>query len=374
MRLAYEAVDIFVGIDQVGATMFDRAAAAAPAPFFSWFPRLSLFWRLQLSTWFAVGIVTIPLKKTAYGSYGDAFLISSYYIPIGIGLSCLLRLLYRRVAGWRFLPLAATMFAAVALIAWCDVVLSEFLGQFFGVEGLNEVVTEGLFHIRAAFYLCWSLLYFWLKAVIAAREEAFQASIAEERARLEALRYQLNPHFLFNTLTTICGEIHAQPEAARAMTVRLADFYQRTLRQTDRRTPATVGTELELLRAYLEIEAVRLGDAMRFTFEIEPAAAAAPLPPVLLLPLAENAVKYGAATCASRLEIRLTASRTADGAVVIELANTGRIPTVPPAHVSSTGIGLANLRSRLDRYFPGAHRFSLTEGNGWVRACVELQP
>jgi LytS/YehU family sensor histidine kinase len=100
------------------------------------------------------------------------------------------------------------------------------------------------------------------------------------------------------------------------------------------------------------------------------------LPYFLLLPLVENALKYGRATSVDRVGIRITARCEADrGALVIEVANTGEwIEPTAPRRVSTLGIGLENLRERLVRYYPRAHAFSFSHGNGWVTAKLVLTP
>lgn len=204
-------------------------------------------------------------------------------------------------------------------------------------------------------------------------DEKISARLAEEKARLEVLRYQLNPHFLFNALNSVCSQIIREPVAARTMVVRLADFCRLTLHRPGTEEAAmTIGEELTLLRAYLEIEQARLGELIAVEISSDPAADAFRIPPFLLLPLVENAVKYGAATNVERLVVRLTVHRDPAGVVEIEVANTGTW-VAPGSHSApSHGIGLDNLRQRLARYFPSAHEFTSTARDGWVTMRVRL--
>lgn len=204
-------------------------------------------------------------------------------------------------------------------------------------------------------------------------DEKTSARLAEEKARLEVLRYQLNPHFLFNALNSVCAQIIQDPVAARSMVVRLADFCRLTLhRPGDAETAMTLGEELRLLRAYLEIEQARLGELMNVEIQSEAALDDFALPPFLLLPLVENAVKYGAATSAERLGIKLAVRRERGHGIEITVANTGEW-LEPGAHSApSTGIGLENLRQRLDRYFPGAHEFTTETAGPWVVMRLRL--
>ncbi len=205
-------------------------------------------------------------------------------------------------------------------------------------------------------------------------DEKLAARLAEHKARLEVLRYQLNPHFLFNTLNAVCAQIIAAPRAARDTVIRLAEFCRLTLHRPTTNDEPTLGEEIEMLRAYLDIEKTRLGELFDYAIESDPALNRLRLPPFLLLPLVENAVKYGAATSRDSVRIRLKFSRGPDGRVLIEVANTGAWipPTDTDRTVPSLGIGLENLRQRLARYFPGKHEFTTEPDNGWVVARIHL--
>jgi hypothetical protein len=204
-------------------------------------------------------------------------------------------------------------------------------------------------------------------------DEKTSARLAEEKARLEVLRYQLNPHFLFNALNSVCAQIIREPVAARTMVVRLADFCRLTLhRPGDEEAAMSVAQELKLLNAYLEIEQARLGELITIEVQSDPEADHLRIPPFLLLPLVENAVKYGAATSPERLGLRLTVRRGPGETLEIEVANTGEW-LEPGAHSApSHGIGLENLRQRLARYYPDAHRFTVVAEGGWVIMRLSL--
>ncbi len=204
------------------------------------------------------------------------------------------------------------------------------------------------------------------------RDEKLAARLAEEKARLEVLRYQLNPHFLFNALNSVCAQIVHEPGAARSMVVRIADFCRQTLhRPAGEQEGTTIGEELEMLQAYLAIEKSRLGELLTVEIDADPATKAVRLPPLLLLPLVENAVKYGSATSPDRVGIRLRVRRAGEG-VCIELSNTGCWLAAGTHTTHSTGIGLENLRQRLARHYPGAHEFTTEERDGWVTVRLRL--
>ncbi|MBS0632147.1 MAG: histidine kinase [Verrucomicrobia bacterium] len=204
-------------------------------------------------------------------------------------------------------------------------------------------------------------------------DEKISARLAEEKARLEVLRYQLNPHFLFNTLASISASLPAGPTTARTMVERLAEFCRMTLHRADERDWTTLGGELQLLRAYLDIERSRWGELLDVEIAIADGVEQERLPHFLLLPLVENALKYGRATSPDRVGVKLTATRAADGALVLAVANTGEwIEPQEKKQVSSLGIGLDNLRERLARHYPRAHTLEITHGRGWVTVTLRI--
>ncbi len=204
-------------------------------------------------------------------------------------------------------------------------------------------------------------------------DEKISARLAEEKARLEVLRYQLNPHFLFNTLASISASLPIGRSTARSMVERLAEFCRLTLHRTDDREWTTLGGEMRLLRSYLEIEQSRWGDLLDIAIDCDAALHDERLPHFLMLPLVENALKYGRATSPDRVGIRLVARRVTDGALQLDVSNTGAwIEPSARKTVSSLGIGLDNLRERLARYYPRTHQLVVVPADGWVTVRLTL--
>jgi signal transduction histidine kinase len=204
------------------------------------------------------------------------------------------------------------------------------------------------------------------------QDEKLAARLAEEKARLELLRYQLNPHFLFNSLNSIRALVYAKPEAAGEMVTRLAEFCRWTLtRGSDEIT--TVAEEMEMIRAYLEIEKARWQEALVTRVEVGPEASAERLPQFLLLPLIENAIKYGGRTSPSTLEVVVSARIEGDF-LCCEVANTGAWvePEARPTPMS-THIGLENLRQRLARHYGAGCELEIGREAGWVRMRLRLK-
>ena len=202
------------------------------------------------------------------------------------------------------------------------------------------------------------------------QDEKLAARLAEEKAQLELLRYQLNPHFLYNSLNSIRALVFTNAEAAGEMVTRLSEFCRWTLtRGADGMT--TVGEEIEMLQAYLDIERTRWQEGLRARIEVDAVVKGDPLPQFLFLPLVENAIKYGGRTSPGLLEVTVSVRRE-DDELVCEVANTGEwvTPQARPA-ADSTRIGLDNLRRRLARHYGPDCRPEVVTMTGWV--CVRLR-
>ena len=213
-----------------------------------------------------------------------------------------------------------------------------------------------------------------LAVILSAREKAARAQAAyeAERARvataeratalaqLKALEAQVEPHFLYNTLAHVTSLIDADPATARRMLERLIVLLRASAGGApDRRS--TLGEQLAHMRAYLELVAMRLGPRLAWSNDAPQALAARPLPPAILQPLVENAVKHGIEPSVSGGSIAI-AARDDDGRIVVEVADTGvGIGAASAPLGGSTGIGLANLRARLAALYGADARVTITE-------------
>jgi LytS/YehU family sensor histidine kinase len=247
-----------------------------------------------------------------------------------------------------------------------------------GIEppgGLTIPRFVGGVFVMGLFYSGWSILYFAIKRTQAARqvkEMLRDMQAMATRAELAMLRYQLNPHFLFNSLASLRQQILEDPKKARDMTGELAGYLRYTLRHSEQ-TETPLGEELEAIEKYIALEKIRFEDALDVAFEIEPAARDWPVPSFLLQPLVENAFKHGApALMESPLRLRIGAG-VRDGVLHIEVANTGSW-LEPADKCGNGGIGLDNLQSRLQRLHPVRHTFEIGPEDGWVFARISLSP
>jgi sensor histidine kinase YesM len=225
----------------------------------------------------------------------------------------------------------------------------------------------------AAYYACEYFAGYRRSALAAAAAEAraarLQLSLAE--ARIRALRMELNPHFLFNTLNAIAGLVRKrQPQDAVEMLARLGDLLRTTL---DRGMSAEVPLheEVDLLRRYLDIELVRFGDRLRVTWELDPALGSALVPPLIMQPLVENALRHGIARRSGPAMLRISARRQGLH-LALTVRDTGDGLGLHDGRTLAEGIGLSNIRARLtELYGEGASHLELRdEPGGGARACL----
>jgi sensor histidine kinase YesM len=177
-------------------------------------------------------------------------------------------------------------------------------------------------------------------------------------SRLDALRMQLHPHFLFNTLHTIAGLIVEQPAAARRMVIALGDLLRLTLKDTGN-SVRSLAKELEFADLYLGIEKLRLGDRLVLNYDIEPEATSAEVPQLLLQPLFENAVRHGAARTLHACGIRFCAHREGNR-LRLTLHNDGP-PRPPSADPPAFGVGLTNTIARLRLHYKDQFTFQYSD-------------
>jgi len=164
-------------------------------------------------------------------------------------------------------------------------------------------------------------------------------------SRLDALSSQINPHFLFNTLTSISSLIRSQPETARTLIVKLSGLLRRLLRSQDHFV--TLREELDAIDEYLDIESIRFGPQLRIEKQIDPATLDLIVPSMMLQPLVENSIKHGLGQKLGEGRITIRSVRDGDHAVIDVIDNGVGIPQIEAGRVRGTGIGLRNVNERL---------------------------
>jgi signal transduction histidine kinase len=248
------------------------------------------------------------------------------------------------------------------------------LGVFQNLTPLHVLVMVAMSALTS------TLIYLWF----ALRNREMQAEMRAADARLRLLQGQMEPHFLFNTLANVISLIDADAPRARAVLEAFTDYLRATLGSM-RSGTSTLGAELELVTSFLHVMQARMGERLRIELEVDPAARAFALPPLLLQPLVENAVKHGLEPRVDGGTVRVRAERLEGGAqprlrICVDDDGDGLAArgAGPRASNGGAGIALANLRERLQALYGGAAQLTLTprpDGAG-TQAClvVPLRP
>ncbi len=248
--------------------------------------------------------------------------------------------------------------------------LYEVLGLFPGLAAWVDFRLALLFGIAFLLSLVAIAVHYALyehNALAEAKNREVEAMVVAREAELRALRAQVNPHFLFNTLNSISALIGADAERARRMCALLADFLRSTL-SLGEKLNIPLSEEVALARNYLAVEKVRFGSRLEVVEEIEPDCLAIPVPPLLFQPLVENAVKHGIATLLDGGVIRIEARRSPRFLrVVVENGFDAEAPARPQG-----GMGLANVRARIAARYGDDGRLDAGRRGDLFRAEVLL--
>ena len=328
--------------------------------------------RSTVALWLFVLLVFLPaIIKRHTGEDWTGVAIDCSTILVSIGFAMLMFLTSRATVSlpyWTRLPLrAASVLFFASVNAVFDLLFQDWIAEnfdaawhnlpndfnrFYG-SALNYILVFGvnmiLFHVNYA-----------RRAAIQQERQLAEAQLSAQQAQLAALRYQLNPHFLFNALNSISALIVTKRnEDAEAMTEKLSSFLRSSL-NAEPSELIPLDEELALTEEYLQIESVRFGDRLGVNVHCSDDACHALVPSFLVQPLVENAVKHGVARSVERVEIGIEAQMK-DGALRITVTNSiwmGTALNLP--HASGTGTGIENVRHRLQAVF--GKRASLTAG------------
>jgi sensor histidine kinase YesM len=279
-----------------------------PTPFFA--NKNRAFWRLQVLGW-GGALLMRAMSSVANGQPFSFLVLVLIATVTGFSISLILAVIYhmlitrRALVTWSItalvLPLAVTFYAFVD--AW---VISLYRPE--SAASFPQLLI-GVFYLDMTLLGAWSALYYAINFYVQIEEQNDQLIRLENQAtsaQLAMLRYQLNPHFLFNTLNSISTLVLLkQTEPANAMLTRLSGFLRYTL-INEPSGRVTVAQEVETLQLYLDIERMRFEERLRTRFQIEEAAKPALLPSLLLQPLVENAIKYAVSPQESGAEITIS--------------------------------------------------------------------
>lgn len=230
------------------------------------------------------------------------------------------------------------------------------------------------------FFIAWSAFYLATQAqaeALGARQRATEAESAARAAQVRALRYQVNPHFLFNTLNSLSSLVmSSRATEAETMILKLSTFFRSSL-SLDPTADVSLLEEIALQRLYLDIEKVRFPRRLKVEIDVPKELETARLPALILQPVVENAIKYAVSPTRERVTLRISAREAGPGRIVVDVTNSGRPPKTEALVdiPEGTGVGLVNVRQRLVARFGEAARVEagvLAEGGYRVRMTLPL--
>ena len=214
-----------------------------------------------------------------------------------------------------------------------------------------------------------ALLYYQSFRASELAQSSLKAQLAQ--AQLRALKMQLHPHFLFNTLHSISSLVLEDAPKANSMIARLGDFLRLTVDNSEQQL-VTLKEETEFLRCYLDIEQVRFGDRLTVAFELEPQTLSAQVPHLILQPVVENAIQHAIAPRAARGQINIEAKRL-NSLLRVAISDSGPGIGSNANSFGKKGVGLSNVRSRLQQFYGPDFRFELTNASdGGLTVVIEI--
>jgi two-component system, LytTR family, sensor kinase len=344
--------------------------------------KLTSFWFLQITGWLFYWLmvcITLLSVLPAGGSVFDLFRYKLVRAILGLLLSSGMRLIYKRFVkpqNYNAAVWASIICSVVFSFIWAYLLIIFYwsINERFDLSASYARLPETVLNYSIAL-LAWSALYFgikfwreWQREWQREREQALESAALAQKAQLEMLRYQLNPHFLFNALNSIRASVKEDGNRARQMITQLSYFLRHSLIGVEKKV-IPLREELEAARNYLAIEKIRFEKDLEIEFEVEEKAEEFLVPCFLLNPLVENAVKHGAPANSEPLKIKISA-RLEGARLTLKVANSGRLTN--PQNLNGTKIGLKNVRERLEKLFGEGSRFELKEDGEFVVASIEI--
>ncbi|MGE4321542.1 MAG: sensor histidine kinase [Sphingobium sp.] len=349
-----------------------------PQPFFA--DKNRAFWNLQSVGW--AGAFLLRATSTLANGQPLSSLVPVLISTItGYSVTLLLAAMFR----WLLKQRPIVTWGVSILVVLVAAGLCAFIDAWVFSTQNRTSATAGLQLFLGAFYLsttllgAWSALYYAINFYLTVEEQADQLLRLENQAssaQLAMLRYQLNPHFLFNTLNSISTLVLLkQTDRANAMLSRLSSFLRYTL-INEPTAQVTIEQEVETLKLYLEIEKMRFEERLRTVFAIDPQVAHARLPSLLLQPLVENAIKYAVTPKEEGAQISISAQPAGEN-VRIVVSDTGPGLNEGPARPNipasmGTGVGLPNIRDRLIQAFGERQSFETRSTPGGFSVVIEI--
>lgn len=347
--------------------------------------RRKRFWLFQLVGWSIFGIIDLYSDSQMTGPYSlTAKHILVWWLSLltGLCISLILRqvyrIIYRRSKSfviYGFISLLGSLIGGLLWFVIGDLIeLALKMGMPYSVwtqthqSGFVDYLIINLLFLSSPLF-AWSFLYFSYKLrenLNREKEKYQQSMLLAKDAELQMLRYQINPHFLFNSLNSIQALIYKDPAQADEMLTEFSEFLRYTLEGKDE-VYVNLDQEIEMISKYLFLEKIRYQEKLQYHIEIQEQTRELKILSFLLQPFVENAIKHGIKTTTLPLQIGITAEKT-DQYLILAITNSGK--WMEPER--STGIGIANVRSRLKNAYPDKHHLSIEEKDNQVIVKLKI--
>jgi len=342
-----------------------------------------LFWALQVLGWsvYTLSMYFLFLKTKPNDYLGKALFLYSYvlgFLMTSFVLRHIYRFLRKKITSikWLLIYVFITINLVVPLWYFTDVFTSMLFWEDSGIMEFYKKISIRMY-LRNNFmiyviYCGWTALYFSIKYWIEWQEEKKRSDEAfhlAQKAQFQMLRYQLNPHFLFNSLNSIKALVEEDKNAAKQMITELSDFLRYSLKDKDIAF-RPLKEELDALKLYLSIEKKRFEEKIQISYDIKDEAYNKQVLNFLIHPIIENAIKYGMKTSALPLEIKIK-SFVENNFLVIEICNSGKwLEWGDAEDRHGTGTGLENVKKRLENAYLNDYRFEISKEEN--RVCVKI--
>ena len=347
-----------------------------------WYRQISPFWVINISGWALLSLITLLIyypSRLAEPKVTIGLLLTKF---TGFISSIALRYLYKKINYKSYSIIKLAIYGAI---------ISLFVSHFWfildfiisiplqGYDNLTDYFTLNAYlrTIWVGFYWLyfWSTLYFVIKFWLEwtdQKKQTEQAILLAQSAQLQMLRYQVNPHFLFNSLSSLRALVRINQKKAEEMILQISKFLRYSL-VTKKNNQVLLKEELEAIGYYFDIERVRFEDKLHTQLDIDPKANEFLIPSFLIHPIIENAIKYGMDTSPMPLKINLKA-KVAGSVLQLDIINTGHwVNEGEKISNNGTGIGLKNVKERLDLAFPNRNSFKVIKEQNKVHIKIIIE-
>lgn len=331
------------------------------------------FWLAHVAFWILAGVAMLVVVAAFRPGIADPLFFVATRAASGLLATAALRWLSKqegllgRLGVSKIGIVAGGALSMAVLVTLVLAAVDRLAGTNLAAPGRLELFA--MLVVNLALLATWCALYFGYQLVRERNTTEFRALQAESLAlknELKHLQGQISPHFLFNALNTVLA-CRDDPEAIDTVTQALANYLRFLLRPVAMLEP--LSREIDALEQYLTVQSMRFGDGLVTRIDCDLDVRAVRVPPVMVQPLVENAIKYGGETAPPPVRLDVSARREQDW-LVVEVANTGR--WVPAGRRQSTGTGLHSLERRLQLLVGPAATVTHGEADGWVRVRIRV--